>query len=146
MCPSYSFLKSGSRIAVFQWFEKNKISANSCKDFSVKLVVKKSRKKMRLSADSGQFLSVAGTVCFFQQTVYKNKEFSWSYYKGMDQSRWIDMRKKTCILLNEGVFFCVYQIDTCSSSYSSLESWSMTFFFFAFLMQNTVIRSLSLLS
>lgn len=138
MCPSYSFFKSASTIAVFQWFEKNKISANSCKDFSVKLVVKASRKRMRLSADSGLFLSVAGskqtliiTLMFFcQQTVYKNKEFSWSYCEGMAQSRWIDMREKNMHPSKLSIYFlCVYQIDTCSSSYSSLESWSMTFFF-----------------
>lgn len=84
MCPSYSFLKSVSRIAVFQWFEKNKISANSCKDFSVKLVVKKSRKRMRLSAESGQFLSVAGSkqtliitlMCFFFSKLFTRTKSS----------------------------------------------------------------------
>lgn len=140
MCQSYSFLKSGSTIAVFQWFEKNKISANSCKDFSVKLVVKASRKRTRLSADSGQFLSVAGskqtliiTLMFFFLSANCSQEQSVQLkLLWRDGSIKVDRHeKKTTHPSKWSIYFlCVYQIDTCSSSYSSLESWSMTFFCF----------------
>lgn len=88
---------------------------------------------------SGQFLSVAGSkqtdnylnvLGFFVSKLFTTTKSSaeatvkgWinqggsTWEKNMHPSKW------------SIYFLCVFQIDTCSSSYSSLESWSMTFFF-----------------